>query len=358
MELDIKNYKCPSCSAPLRYDGPTEKLVCDFCDSSYTIEEIKAIYAEQYHEEDQPQPSAPTEDAGYNEQLPAGMKVFNCTSCGAQLVVDETTAASACPYCGNATVLMDQLDGSFKPDYVVPFKLTKQQAEETLKQFYNGKKFLPRAFANNNHISEIKGVYVPFWLYDGQAEGDMTFNAENTRQYKEGDYRIIEHSHFRVHRRGTLDFERVPVDASSKMPDAHMDAIEPFDYSTIKPFSSAYLPGFLAEKYDEDDRKCVDRARMRMENSTLSEIRSTVTGYESVSTAGQHVEVRFNPAKYALLPVWMLHTKWNNQDFLFAMNGQTGKMVGDLPVDKGKMVAWFAGIAVPLMAILGFFLLR
>ena len=358
METDIKSYKCPSCSAPLRFDGPTGKLVCDFCGSDFEVEEIKKIYAEEYHEESQTQNEQKPTDDGYSGQIPEGMKVFNCKSCGAQMVVEESMAATACPYCGNSTVLMESIDGGFKPDYVLPFKLTKKQAEDMLRQYYNGKKFLPTAFKNNNHIEEIKGVYVPFWLYDGQAEGDMTFNAENVSEHRQGDYRIVEHSHYRVHRHGFMDFERIPVDGSSNMPDGHMDAIEPFDYSEIKPFSSAYLPGFLAEKYDTDAEKSKDRAKIRMENTTESAIRSSVTGYDSVHTSGKRITLRFKPAKYAMLPVWMLHTRWDGKDFLFAMNGQTGKMVGDLPVDRKKILAWFAGIAVPLMAILGFLMLR
>ena len=147
------------------------------------------------------------------------------------------------------------------------------------------------------------------------------------------------------------DFVRVPVDGSSKMPDAHMDAIEPFDYSDLKPFSTAYLPGFLADRYDEDDKKCAARVLTRMKNSTAAALHDTLGGYTGVQTLSEQLDPRTLEPHYALLPVWMLHTRWKEQDFLFAMNGQTGKLIGDLPVDKGRVAAWFAGISIPLMIL-------
>ena len=167
------------------------------------------------------------------------------------------------------------------------------------------------------------------------------------------DEEITTTQHFHVERGGDIRFERVPVDGSSKMPDEHMDAIEPFDYSEMKQFSTAYLPGYLADKYDVGVEECAKRADLRLENSTVGMLQRTVTGYDSEMILDKSVQLQHGKAKYALLPVWMLHTKWNNKDYLFAMNGQTGKLIGDLPVSKGKFAAWFAGIAVPLMIILG-----
>ena len=363
MSNDIKNYKCPSCTASLRFDGPSGMLVCDFCGKSYTVKEIQALNAENYDSgvpSDTPHhdPDIPAGYAADYDPAPDGMKAYNCKSCGAQLIVDDTISATSCPYCGNATVIAEQLQGGFKPDYVLPFKLTKEQAVEHLKSFYKGKPLLPKAFSANNHINEIKGVYVPFWLFDGEGEADMAFDCENTSQMRQGDYIIVEHRHFNVRRHGSMAFERIPADGSTNMPDAHMDAIEPFDYGSMVPFSSAYLPGFMAEKYDVSAEESKARAEERIANTVDSAVRSTVSGYSSVIQRSHWQDVRMQPAKYALLPVWMLHSKWNGQDFLFAMNGQTGKLVGDLPISKGRALGIFAAIAVPLIAIAGFLFLR
>ena len=152
-------------------------------------------------------------------------------------------------------------------------------------------------------------------------------------------------NHYDVRRAGTVRFERVPVDASSKMPDDHMDAIEPFDYKELKPFSTAYLPGFLADKYDVSVQDCADRADSRCETSAVELMEQDACGdYTSCTVESQNVTLHRGKVHYALMPVWLLSTKWNGKSFLFAMNGQTGKLVGDLPLDKGLYWKHFAAI--------------
>lgn len=353
------NYQCPACTGPLHYDGASGKLVCDYCGSAYDVKDIEARYAKKQAAAD----TAAEGDAKKAARLPRqdspvwseaeaeGLNSYSCPTCGAELVCDETTAATTCPYCGNPTVLGGQLSGKLKPEYIIPFRMDKKTAIENLKKYYKGKAFLPKAFKDGNHIEEIQGVYVPFWLYDGRMEARGAYKAEISESHREGDYIVTTTRHFDVARVGDADFVRVPVDGSSKMPDAHMDAIEPFDYSDLKPFSTAYLPGFLADRYDEDDKKCAARVLTRMKNSTAAALHDTLGGYTGVQTLSEQLDPRTLEPHYALLPVWMLHTRWKEQDFLFAMNGQTGKLIGDLPVDKGRVAAWFAGISIPLMIL-------
>lgn len=359
MATQITNYQCPACTGPLHYSGESGKLVCDYCGSAYTPSEIEQMYAEKEQAAEAAAARAKPAEAGtlWADTEAAGMRVYGCPSCRAELMCDETTAATSCPYCGNPTVIPGQLGGSLRPEFVLPFRLEKRAAEQALKKYYKGKKFLPNAFKNGNHIHEIKGVYVPFWLFNGNAEGQMSFEGCRIEHDREGDYKITRTHHFHVERAGTMQFRQVPVDGSSKIPDAHMDAIEPFNYSELKPFSTAYLPGFLAEKYDVDAQASQPRAQERMQTSLGNALRSTVHGYATVMPLSEAVHVDMEPARYALMPVWMLHTKWNGQNFLFAMNGQTGKLIGDLPVDKGKVAAWFAGTSLPLMAVLALLML-
>lgn len=350
MPNETTNYQCPACTGPLRFDSATGKLVCDYCGSTYEVKEVEALYADKQKASDtaaRQRPQGPV----WGEEEAAGLTSRTCSSCGAELVCDGTTAATTCPYCGNPTVLGGQLSGKLKPEYIIPFKLDRKAAVQNLNKYYKGKKFLPKAFKEQNHVEEIQGVYVPFWLYDGRMEARGAYKAEISESHREGDYIVTTTRHFDVARVGDADFVRVPVDGSSKMPDAHMDAIEPFDYSDLKPFSTAYLPGFLADRYDEDDKKCAARVLTRMKNSTAAALHDTLGGYTGVQTLSEQIDSRTLEPHYALLPVWMLHTRWKEQDFLFAMNGQTGKLIGDLPVDKGRVAAWFAGISIPLMIL-------
>ncbi len=346
MAVETTNYQCPACGGPLRYDGGRGMLVCDYCDSTYEVAQVEQMYAAQ-----QAADEAASDAAGEFDLNEQGMKVYACPSCGAELVTSETTAVSQCPYCGNPTVVPGVLRGEFRPDLVIPFKLDHKAATDALENYYKGKKFLPRAFVQGNRIEEVQGVYVPFWLFDARATGDASYEAVNTRTFRQGDDEVTEEDHYRAYRAGTLEFSRVPVDGSTRMPDAHMDAIEPFDYGSMVPYSVAYLPGFLADRYDQTAEECRARAESRIEASFQDELESSVRGYDHVSRRGGSTQVSFARPAYALLPVWMLSTRWENESFLFAMNGQTGRLVGNLPVQRGKVVAWFLAIAIPVTVI-------
>lgn len=377
MPTQVTNYQCPACTGPLHYSAKSGKLACDYCGSSFDVAEIEALYARKEAEAaaakqaaDAKAEAAQAAKAEAAEAAAAsggwdtsdlsrdwgaeadGLRVYSCPSCGAELICDQSTAATACPYCGNPAIVPGQFSGALRPDYILPFRLSKDDAVQALRAHYKGKPFLPRSFTSTNHIEQIQGVYVPFWLFDGGAEGAASYRASNTNVYETGDYEITETRHYHVVRAGSLAFEKIPVDASSKMPDDHMDSIEPFDYAQLRPFSTAYLPGYLADKYDVTIDDSRDRADTRCRETLAQALRDTVTGYGACVTEREDIALRRGKVHYALLPVWMLSTKWNGQDFLFAMNGQTGKLVGDLPTDRGRFWGMFAAIAAPLTVAL------
>lgn len=377
MPTQVTNYQCPACTGPLHYSAKSGKLECDYCGSSFGVAEIEALYARKEAEAaaakqaaDAKAEAAQAAKAEAAEAAAAsggwdtsdlsrdwgaeadGLRVYSCPSCGAELICDQSTAATACPYCGNPAIVPGQFSGALRPDYILPFRLSKGDAVQALRAHYKGKPFLPRSFTSANHIEQIQGVYVPFWLFDGGAEGAASYRASNTNVYETGDYEITETRHYHVVRAGSLAFEKIPVDASSKMPDDHMDSIEPFDYAQLRPFSTAYLPGYLADKYDVTIDDSRDRADTRCRETLAQALRDTVTGYGACVTEREDIALRRGKVHYALLPVWMLSTKWRGQDFLFAMNGQTGKLVGDLPTDRGRFWGMFAAIAAPLTVAL------
>ena len=383
MPTQVTNYQCPACTGPLHYSAKSGKLACDYCGSSFDVAEIEALYARKEAEAaaakqaaDAKAEAAQAAKAEAAEAAAAsggwdtsdlsrdwgaeadGLRVYSCPSCGAELICDQSTAATACPYCGNPAIVPGQFSGALRPDSILPFRLSKDDAVQALRAHYKGKPFLPRSFTSANHIEQIQGVYVPFWLFDGGAEGAASYRASNTNVFETGDYEITETRHYHVVRAGSLAFEKIPVDASSKMPDDHMDSIEPFDYAQLRPFSTAYLPGYLADKYDVSVDDSRDRADARCRETLAQALRDTVTGYGTCVT--DHTDIRLHRGKvhYALLPVWMLSTKWNGESFLFAMNGQTGKLVGDLPTDRGRYWSTFGAIAgvvtVALTVILQF----
>ena len=188
-------------------------------------------------------------------------------------------------------------------------------------------------------------------MYDGEVSGSAQFHATTVHKYTSGDYEITETNHYDVRRAGSIGFEKIPVDASSKMPDDYMDSIEPYDYTDLKPFSTAYLPGFLADKYDVSVENSRERADKRCVGSLVSALESTVSNYTTCNETSRDIHLKRGKVHYALLPVWVLNTQWEGKDFLFAMNGQTGKLVGNLPVSTKRVIGLFAAIAASLIAI-------
>ena len=327
-------------------------MKCPFCDTEFEVETLKA-YDDVLKEDRQGDTISQTQPGQQWQEEEAGkLRHYICQSCGGQIVGDETTAATSCPFCDNPVVMTEQLAGDLKPDLVIPFKLDKKAAVEALKKHYKGKVLLPNAFQDENHIEQIRGIYVPFWLFDTKADARIRYKATRVHSWSDSRYIYTKTSYYAVNRAGTLDFQQVPVDGSSKMEDALMESIEPFHYGDAVDFQTAYLAGYLADKYDVDVDTSQQRAAQRIRTSTEQEFARTVVGYSSVIPESSGVNLLGTSAKYALCPVWLLNTQWNGQKFTFAMNGQTGKMAGDLPMDKGKFIKWLLGIMGAAFAVL------
>jgi DNA-directed RNA polymerase subunit RPC12/RpoP len=346
---DLKEYKCPACGGAIEFDSRSQKMKCPYCDTEFDLDTLKA-YEEQLSEEEK-RKTASTEwktNAGsqWQEGETAGMNVYTCKSCGGEIVADENTGASSCPYCGNPVIMTEKFSGALKPDLVIPFKLDKKAAKEAYYRHIKGRPLLPRVFRQENHIDEIKGVYVPFWLFDADVNADARYKATKIRVWSDKDYDYTETNYYSVFRSGNMSFASVPVDGSTKMADDLMESIEPFRIEEAVDFQTAYLAGYLADKYDVDARESTDRAQERMKISAQEVLRNTVKGYATVTQESTSLQVHGGEAKYALYPVWILNTTWKGKKYLFAMNGQTGKMTGDLPIDNGAYAKWLAGLTI------------
>ena len=344
---DINEYKCPSCGGAIEFDSHSQKMKCPYCDTEFDLETLKK-YDEQLSKE-----AEQKYDISYWQTDPGkqwqegetdGMNVYTCKSCGGEIVSDENTGATSCPYCGNPVILTERFRGALRPDMVIPFKLDKKAAKEAYYKHIKGRPLLPKVFRRENHIDEIKGIYVPFWLFDADVAADARYKATKVRTWSDSDYDYTETSYYSVDRSGNMSFVSVPVDGSSRMSDDLMESIEPYKVADAVEFQTAYLSGYLADKYDVDAQQSTDRARERMKESAQDVLRDTVKGYASVIPENTNVRISGGDAKYALYPVWILNTTWRGKKYIFAMNGQTGRMTGDLPVDNGAYTRWLLGL--------------
>ena len=341
----LQEFKCPCCDGAIEFDSSLQKMKCPYCGSEF---EMDAIQGSQSETEEQIQDNMTWDTAAggeWQEGEAEGLRVYTCNTCGGEVVADATTGATECPFCGNPVVMKGQFAGDLKPDLVIPFKVDKKSAIAALQNHYKGKPLLPKVFKDQNHIKEVKGLYVPVWLFDTDADAHVRYKATRTRIWSDSQYRYTETSHFSVIRAGGIGFENVPVDGSTKMDDTLMESLEPFNIADAVDFKTAYLAGYLADKYDVDAQGSIERANQRIRNSTESAFASTVVGYHTVVPVGSNINLRNGRARYALYPVWILNTQWNGKLFTFGVNGQTGKIAGDLPMDKGAFWTWLLGVA-------------
>ncbi|MBQ9531895.1 MAG: hypothetical protein IJR70_07460 [Eubacterium sp.] len=354
---ELFEYKCPNCGGSVEFDSGTQKMKCPYCDSEFDVEALKNM--DNRLDEEQPDEFAWNNGGNqWEEGEEEKMSIFVCKSCGGEIVCDENTAATSCPYCDNPVVMSGRLSGTLKPEYVIPFKLDKKQAKETLKSYIGKKKFAPKLFASENKLEEIKGIYVPFWLFDSDADAAASFRATRTTTWSDRKYRYTKTDHYDVFRKGNMRFENIPVDGSTKMADELMESIEPFDFGEAVDFQTAYLSGYLADKYDVGMEESIERANARVKSSCEETLSNTVYGYETVMINNSSVRISNGAAKYALYPVWMINTKYKGETLTFAMNGQSGKLVGNIPCSTSKLAALFAGITViatPIIFIVGKF---
>ncbi len=340
----LREYKCPCCSGAIVFDSDSQKMQCPYCDTEFEISTLESFQQEldsQTSDDMQWQRSAGN---AWTQEETRDLREYVCNSCAGQILADANTAATTCPYCGNPVVMAHQLSGALRPDYVIPFQLDKEAAKEALRRHYSRKPLLPKAFLEENHMDEIRGVYVPVWLFDAKAHADVRYRGTRVRSWSDSNYIYTRTSYYAVRRSGHMRFAGVPVDGSSKMADDLMESIEPFDRSGAVDFHTAYLSGYLADKYDVDAQQSVERANARIRRSAVDTVAATVQGYATLIPEHSGVQLSGGEAKYALYPVWMLNTTWQGQSYTFAMNGQTGKLVGDLPMDQGAYIKWLLGL--------------
>ncbi len=345
----LQEYKCPCCGGAIAFDSGIQKMKCPYCDTEFEMETLTG-YDDVLKNEitDDMQWEMAGSQWGTGEA--DGLRSYVCKSCGGEIVGDDTLAATACPYCDSPVVMNGQFAGDLKPDLVIPFKLDKKAAKEGLMKHLSGKRLLPKVFKDQNHIDEIKGVYVPVWLFDTDADAQVRYRATRVRSWSDSNYNYTETQHYLVLRSGSIGFADVPVDGSSKMDDNLMESIEPYSISGAVDFQTAYLAGYLADKYDVDAQQSVQRANERVKQSTEDAFAATVKGYTTVNPEQSNIQLHGGKAKYALYPVWLLNTTWKGNKYTFAMNGQTGKFVGDLPVDKAAAARWMWGLTAAVGA--------
>ena len=355
--MAVLSYKCPNCGGGLIFSPSSQKFLCEYCMSEFDEEQLKEMEPESAVEE-----QAEDEEAkeGQNDGE-AGPVLYICPSCGAQIVTDATTAASFCYYCHNPVVLSKRLGGEFQPDYVVPFQIDRKKAEEIFSQWIGKKRFVPDAFYNKHQIEMMSGIYFPYWVYGCRVSGDYEAQGSRIRVWEAAGMRYTETKVYDISRQGDMDVDFVTRNALRKANRKLVDNVLPYRLEERKDFHEGYLAGFMAENRDMEKQEFVSEVQSEIRSFALSNLDAQAAGYTNVRVNRREIQVSEEEWHFALLPVWTMtyKDKADGKIYYFALNGQTGKTAGELPVDKRKLGMLFVSVFLPLfilMLIGGYFI--
>ncbi len=387
-------WKCPNCGGGLQFAPQSQDFECEYCMSHFTQEELERIGAEEGEVIGTAEPGGGTEErteegwgtdggeaadgsedfgaggnagaggasdaqgagvtSSENADTGSGPLIYTCPSCGAEIVTDATTAATFCFYCHNPIVLQGRLDGSYEPDYVLPFAIDRARAKEIFLQWLKKKKFVPTEFYSPSQIEKLSGVYFPYWLYSCVVDGRLDAQATRLRTWRTGSTEYTETQVYDVSRSGQMQVDHVTRNALQKADKQLAEGVMPFDMKEMKPFSMGFLAGFFAEKRDMEHQQFQGEVETEVREFALNSLRSSITGYNGVNVRNQEARLEDGRWDYALLPVWTLTYKspTDGKIYYFACNGQTGKVCGKLPIDSKKLWMFFLKIFLPLLAAL------
>jgi len=364
---EASTIKCPQCDAPLNFDAASGMMRCEFCGHTQPIESEGTSASEDAAAGDTAGAGADACEAsetqsskkgwsGSTYEETDGVHAYICRNCGAEVVATELTATTTCPYCNNNVVLDERLSGGLKPNGVIPFKITKDQLPALLQNFYKDKPLLPKDFFEESKVEKAQGMYVPFWLFSSEAEGTVVLHGEKTHAFATRKENIVETSHYRLHRTGHASFKFVPVDASKRMDDDVMDSIEPFNYTDLAEFDVRYLAGYVAERFDDTPQEVLDRAMVRIANTAAELAQDTCSDYTVTGTESNSIGLVNTTVAYVMLPVYLFNGEYDGKKYRYAINGQTGKVVGEVPIGKREARRAFlipAGIVAGICAVIG-----
>ncbi len=332
--MEALDNKCPSCGATIKFSPKEQKWTCEYCGSKFTLEEM------QQHKNAS---SKEVNDIKVEKKdvVLETADVYRCKGCGAEIIADANTTATFCVYCGNTAILREKIQNSRVPDLIIPFKKVKADATVAFEKLVKHRPLVPKSFKSKNNIEKITGIYIPFWAYDFDVSGTAEFRGTDIQTWSDFRNRYTKTDRFSVVCDGTMHYDKVLADGSSRFPDDLMDSLEPFEYKDLVVYNHAFLSGFLSEKYDvlEDDAEL--RAKTRTEKTSLSLLQENVKHQQS-TLLKHNLSINKHHSNYILLPVFMVNIKYHDKMYTFAMNGQTGKIVGDLPLGIKETVFWSA----------------
>lgn len=330
-------YDCPGCGGNLKFDIPTQRLKCGYCNNDYDPYQI-------------------TKDKDGEEQRDFEATIFTCPQCGGEILSTDNTAAGFCSFCGASTILTSRIVKEKKPNYIIPFQKTKEDCKREYQKLMRRFIYAPPGLKDPDKINGFRGIYMPYWVYFFSQKTSLKLKGSTSS--RKGDYVYTRHYDLV----GDLDayYKGINFDGSSSFADNISESIAPYDVKHMKEFTPSILSGFYAdtndlgmELYNDDAKQIADDETLQFvkKNKEFSRYNMTVPGNltSSFNTKTESVDL-------AMFPVWFMSYKNNDRVTYATVNGQTGKVYADMPVSIQKYLIGTLILAIPIFLLLNMFL--
>jgi len=352
MKFQSINFTCKNCGGPLRYVPSTDSLICPFCSTQEPIEKSNQVIEEYDFN------NALTHlDKQQKQKIE---KEIKCTKCSAIFTLTPYSISSNCPYCG--TPAITEFTQKITPKSILPFNVTHKDAQEKFRKWIGSLWFAPTELKHlvDGH-GQLTGYYLPYWTYDSQTttqysgqRGDIYYITVEKRVIINGREQIIQEKEPRIKWRPVRgivynSFDDITVGASKTISHSILESLSPWDTTKLLPYDKKYLSGFESEEYTIGLDNGFEFAKIKMDRVIRRDIRRDIGGdqqqIDSIDT--KHSNTTY---KNALFPVWIAEFKWGEKVYNYAINGQSGKIVGERPYSIIKIVL-FIGFIISIMGV-------
>lgn len=329
--MSILSTKCPNCGAPINFNKATELWECIYCGSKYKQEEMQKLNASVSKI-----PTTITTSQGVKRRLEE-MILYHCVDCKADIMADESNPVETCAYCTSTNITKSKTNEGVAPTKIIPFKITEEEAIKKFQAIAKKRPLMPQVFNDPDNLEFVKGIYIPFWTYDIETNCKMNFTATDKTTWKDSGYTYEKLDKYLVKNEGSMSFSGIITDASTHFDDNLMDSLEPFDFNELVDYNPTYLTDYLVEKYDIESNETLDRAKTKAIETSI-EVMKTAVKHQNKNIDKQEITATKVKEDYIFLPFFMANIKRKGKIYTFAINGQTGKVVCDIPLSKKRTV--------------------
>lgn len=342
----VDRHVCANCGGTVKWNIAKQQLECASCRTPYeartTVERVEEHDFAEYVQREGEWVSFPE------------TTIIICGTCGAHIAVDDTCTATVCPMCGSTQLLEGRQEAGVPPDGVIPFRIDRETAQQNFSKWVKSRWFAPNRLKQAYQAGKLQGIYLPFWTFDAQVtshyrgQGGKTYVVTDKDGNRDTKVRWFPVS-------GEIEGHYDDLQVCATLHEASQVVEKVLPYNTVEnttPFSSSYLSGFLAERYAIPATDAVETAREQVydDQERLAEQDILSRRYDRARVSSLDITYHTLTYKHVLLPAWTSAFAYKGKQYMYIINGESGKVGGQRPYSILKIAA---AVAVAAAVVVG-----